>query len=586
MVTASISLRDVGRTFGATRALAGVDLDLKPGVTGLLGPNGAGKTTLLRLLATALPPTQGQVRVLGLDPEVPAERTGIRRQLGYQPQEVGFPRGFTAFAFVDYIALLKEWTQPAARHAEVRRVLGLVGLSDLGAKRIRAMSGGQRRRVALAQALLGSPAVLILDEPTTGVDPEQRVTLRTVLAEIARTSVVVLSTHQTEDVAALCERVIVLDRGRIRYDGPVTDLTGQAAGRVWLADEPDPAAKVSWRTGTGRYRNVGARVRDDVRARRAVPRRRVPAAARRVTGARARRGGGVMTAELSTDVIVGGRPGAAAGRATFAALAARETRRFVLNPVFLAAAALTAFFLWSGQRSTITAIDDVNAIAAVCFGGLGMMATFGLTRSMRASEPVVGVTPVTRTARTAALCAIAIVPFGCGCLTLLAFLQLIPVSSALYGAFSPSARIAVLIGQIVIPALGGPLLGVALGRWVRFPGAAFVLFLLLSGWMNLVTALTLARPDSAPVAVLRLFSPFALFTLHSDAGVTAWRGSPWFFIGWQLALCAIAVLAALLRGAEGRVRSRIIRALGITGAAAVILLVLAGLGGFTHAVTA
>ena len=262
MVTASISLRGVGRTFGATRALAGVDLDLKPGVTGLLGPNGAGKTTLLRLLATALPPSQGQVSVLGLDPEVPAERTGIRRHLGYQPQETGFPRGFTAFAFVDYIALLKEQSRPAARHAEVRRVLDLVGLSDLGAKRIRAMSGGQRRRVSLAQALLGSPAVLILDEPTTGVDPEQRVTLRTVLAELARTSIVVLSTHQTEDVAALCERVIVLDRGRVRYDGPVTDLVRQAAGRVWLADEPDPAASVSWRTGTGRYRNVGPRVRD------------------------------------------------------------------------------------------------------------------------------------------------------------------------------------------------------------------------------------------------------------------------------------------------------------------------------------
>ena len=221
MVTASISLRGVGRAFGATRALAGVDLDLEPGVTGLLGPNGAGKTTLLRLLATALPPSQGQVSVLGLDPGVPAQRTGIRRQLGYQPQQVGFPRGFTAFAFVDYIALLKEWTEPAARHAEVRRVLALVGLSGLGAKRIRAMSGGQRRRVALAQALLGSPPVLILDEPTTGVDPEQRVVLRAVLAEIARTSVVVLSTHQTEDVAALCERVIVLDGGRVRYDGPL-----------------------------------------------------------------------------------------------------------------------------------------------------------------------------------------------------------------------------------------------------------------------------------------------------------------------------------------------------------------------------
>jgi ABC-2 type transport system ATP-binding protein len=264
MAIASISLRDVGRTFGTTSALADVDLDLKAGVIGLLGPNGAGKTTLLRLLATALPPSQGTVSVLGLDPEVPAERTSIRRQLGYLPQETGFPRGFTAFAFVDYIALLKEWTQPAVRHAEVRRVLGLVGLSDLGSKRIRAMSGGQRRRVALAQALLGSPAVLILDEPTTGVDPEQRVTLRTLFAEIARSSIVVLSTHQTEDVAALCERVIVLDRGRIRYDGPVADLTGRAAGRVWLADEPDPAASVSWRTGTGRYRNVGTHMRDGV----------------------------------------------------------------------------------------------------------------------------------------------------------------------------------------------------------------------------------------------------------------------------------------------------------------------------------
>jgi ABC-2 type transport system ATP-binding protein len=259
-----ISLRGVGRSFGATQALADIDLDLRAGVIGLLGPNGAGKTTLLRLLATALPPSRGKVRVLGRDVEVLAERTEIRRRLGYLPQEVGFPRGFTAFAFVDYIALLKEWADPAARHAEVRRVLDQVGLSDAATKRIRAMSGGQRRRVALAQALLGSPPVLILDEPTTGVDPEQRVTLRTVLAELARTSIVVLSTHQTDDVAALCERVVVLDRGRVRYDGAVTELVDRAAGRVWLADQPDPAATVSWRTGTGRYRNVAAEARDDV----------------------------------------------------------------------------------------------------------------------------------------------------------------------------------------------------------------------------------------------------------------------------------------------------------------------------------
>ncbi|MGA7053784.1 MAG: ATP-binding cassette domain-containing protein [Mycobacterium sp.] len=263
-MTASISLRGVGRTFGPTRALADVDLDLEPGVIGLLGPNGAGKTTLLRLMATALPFSQGEVRVLDRDPEVPRERTDIRRRLGYLPQEVGFPRGFTAFAFVDYIALLKEWTEPDARHAEVRRVLDQVGLSDVTTKRVRAMSGGQRRRVALAQALLGSPPVLILDEPTAGVDPEQRVTLRTVLAEIARTSIVLLSTHQTEDVEALCERVIVLDGGRIRYDGQVTELVGRAAGRVWLADQPDPAATVSWRTGTGRYRNIAAHPRGGV----------------------------------------------------------------------------------------------------------------------------------------------------------------------------------------------------------------------------------------------------------------------------------------------------------------------------------
>ena len=263
-MAASISLRGVSRRFGAAWALADIDLDLTPGVTGLLGPNGAGKTTLLRLFATALPPTKGQLSVLGLDPSVPAQRTGIRRRLGYLPQEIGFPRGFSAFAFVDYIALLKEWTQPATRHAEVRRVLNLVGLSGISAKRIRALSGGQRRRLALAQALLGSPPVLILDEPTTGIDPEQRATLRGVLAELARTSTVVLSTHQTEDVAALCERVIVLDRGRVRYDGKVTELVGRAAGRVWLADAPDPGASVSWRTGTGRYRNVAAHARAGV----------------------------------------------------------------------------------------------------------------------------------------------------------------------------------------------------------------------------------------------------------------------------------------------------------------------------------
>jgi hypothetical protein len=288
-----------------------------------------------------------------------------------------------------------------------------------------------------------------------------------------------------------------------------------------------------------------------------------------------------------TTTLAFGPPATAPGRATFTALAIRETRRLVLNPVFLFAVAFIVFALRAGPDAGLTEIDTANPYPAIFLGGFGMMATYWLTRSMRASEPVIGITPTTLPARTAALCAVALVPFACGCLALLRFVQLIPVSSQLYGPVSPSARVAVLVGQIVVPALGGPLLGVALGRWVRFPGAAFVLFLLLYGWVSLVTILAIWHPDSAPVAVLRLFAPFAFFTYTLNAGgVTACRGSPWFFIGWQLALCVIAVLVALLRGAEGRARSRIIRALGVAGAAALILLVLAGTSGFAHAVTA
>ena len=287
-----------------------------------------------------------------------------------------------------------------------------------------------------------------------------------------------------------------------------------------------------------------------------------------------------------TAALAPARPEAAAGRTAFAALAARELRRFAVNPVFLAGLGMITWILVTDPGGNVPEIDAISGYPAAFLGGFGMMAAFWLTRSMNPSEPVTGVTPVTLPARTAALCTVAIVPFICGCLALLGFLKAFPVGDPLYGAFSPSAQIAVLVGQIVVPSLGGPLLGVALGRWARFPGAAFVLFLVIFGWVELVTILTISRPDSAPIAVLRLFSPFAFFTLHADAGVTAWRGSPWFFIGWQLALCAIAVLVALLRGAEGRVRTRIIRALGVAGVTALILLVLAAAGGFTHAVTA
>ena len=257
MTTTTVRLAGVSRRFGSSVALDRVSLDLSPGVVGLLGPNGAGKTTLLRILATVLAPSEGQCRILGRDPDDPRSRTEIRRRLGYLPQENGYPRGFTTFQYVDYVAVLKEWADRAARHGEVRRVLGLVGLADLGAKRMRALSGGQRRRAGLAQALLGSPELLVLDEPTTGLDPEQRATLRGVLSSAGQRATVVLSTHQTEDAAALCERVVVLDGGRVLHDGAVTELVATARGRVWLADTEDASSLASWRTGSGRFRHVG-----------------------------------------------------------------------------------------------------------------------------------------------------------------------------------------------------------------------------------------------------------------------------------------------------------------------------------------
>jgi len=256
-VDPTVELRGVTKRYRDTTALDAVDLALRPGITGLLGPNGAGKTTLLRILATVLASDSGDVRLLGRAPATPELLAEIRRRMGYLPQEMGFPLGFSGFAFVDYMAVLKEWTATDARHDEVRRVLGLVDLQDVGAKRLRTLSGGQRRRIALAQALLGAPDLLLLDEPTTGVDPEQRVALRQVLSAAGERSTVLLSTHQTEDVAALCDRVVVLDHGRILFDGAVHDLVATAVGRVWMADAADPHARAAWRTGSGRHRNVG-----------------------------------------------------------------------------------------------------------------------------------------------------------------------------------------------------------------------------------------------------------------------------------------------------------------------------------------
>jgi len=257
MNLATVEITDVHKRFGRTTALAGLSFEAPAGITGLLGPNGAGKTTLLRMAATVLAPDAGRVRMLGWDPSVSGERLAIRRRLGYMPQEPGFHRSFTAFEFVDYIAILKEMTERKARHDEVRRVLDLVGLDSVKDRKIRALSGGMRRRVALAQALLGDPDLLVLDEPTAGLDPEQRLRFREIVSERAADRTVLLSTHQTEDVAALCPRVVVMLDGRALFEGTPKDLTEVAAGRVWLSAQRAGHARLSWRNPDGAHRNIG-----------------------------------------------------------------------------------------------------------------------------------------------------------------------------------------------------------------------------------------------------------------------------------------------------------------------------------------
>ena len=255
---ATAELENVSKTYGSVTALRPTSLQLHPGVVGLLGPNGAGKTTMLRLLSTSLPPTTGRIVVAGHDITAGhADRVEARRRIGYLPQEVVFPRGMTALGFLDYIAVLKEWKHTAARHQEIRRALDLVQLGDRGSVKIHKLSGGQRRRLAIAQALIGAPDLLILDEPTTGLDPEQRASLRGVVSGLPGT--VLISTHQTEDVSALCDRVLVIDAGAICFDGTVPELLATASGRVHVGPTAADGAIQTWKTGAGLTRSVGGR---------------------------------------------------------------------------------------------------------------------------------------------------------------------------------------------------------------------------------------------------------------------------------------------------------------------------------------
>jgi ABC-2 type transport system ATP-binding protein len=254
-----IELSGVSKTYGSVRALDSVDLELAYGITGLLGPNGAGKTTLMRIIATLLTPSKGTVRIEGLDPTKSRDRLELRRRLGYLPQDLGLYPRFTVFEFVDYLAILKELDDRGDRHRRVRAALAAVGLEDAARRKIKTLSGGMARRVGIAQALVADPALLVLDEPTAGLDPQQRARFRELLASLGAGRQVILSTHLVEDVAAICTSVVVLWGGRVAFHGTPQELRERAAGRVWSSPEPVTGALTSWRTETGAYRVVGER---------------------------------------------------------------------------------------------------------------------------------------------------------------------------------------------------------------------------------------------------------------------------------------------------------------------------------------
>lgn len=219
-----VSVTGLSQGYGNRTVVENLELTLGAGVFGLLGPNGAGKTTLLRTLATIAPPSAGQLTICGA--EVRSERTArvARRAIGYLPQDFGYFPAFTVYEFVRYCAWLREVPRRECHEATVRAIES-VQLADRAGERMKSLSGGMLRRAGIAAAVVGSPRLLLLDEPTVGLDPAQRLQFRELVRSLTGTAVV-LSTHLVEDIAAICDEVAVMDHGRFVFQGPPAELAG------------------------------------------------------------------------------------------------------------------------------------------------------------------------------------------------------------------------------------------------------------------------------------------------------------------------------------------------------------------------
>lgn len=226
-----IVLKDLDKYYGKKQALRRVNLTISQGMFGLLGPNGAGKTTLMKILATLLPKTGGKVTICGTD--ISQERE-IRRMVGYLPQDFSMYGNMTVYEVMDYLGVLSGMKK-AERRERIPILLEKVNLTENHGTKVKAMSGGMRRRLGIAQAILHNPRVLIVDEPTAGLDPEERVRFRNLLCEIAEERIVILSTHIVGDIEATCENIAVLNQGELLFQGTVTDLLEHAEGKIFTA---------------------------------------------------------------------------------------------------------------------------------------------------------------------------------------------------------------------------------------------------------------------------------------------------------------------------------------------------------------
>ncbi|MBS0319152.1 MAG: ABC transporter ATP-binding protein [Proteobacteria bacterium] len=225
-------LQDLSKTYpNGVRALDGVSLEIPTGMFGLLGPNGAGKSTLMRTLATLQDADRGSARLGDID--VLRDKDAVRRVLGYLPQDFGVYPKVSAEDMLDHLARLKGIAERGARRDTVARLLQQVNLWDVRKKALGGYSGGMRQRFGIAQALLGDPRLVIVDEPTAGLDPEERVRFHNLLAEIGENVVVILSTHIVSDVSDLCARMAIIAKGRVRLTGAPDAVVASLRGRVW-----------------------------------------------------------------------------------------------------------------------------------------------------------------------------------------------------------------------------------------------------------------------------------------------------------------------------------------------------------------